>query len=56
MTIAQATEWRKRQEEVRRLVDAGGWQAVRQHHELGLLWAACQKDSRRYVDAMFRDQ
>jgi hypothetical protein len=41
---------------IRRLVDAAGWQAVRQHPELGPLWAACLEDSRRHVDAVFRDQ
>ena len=37
-------------DEVRKLVDAGGWDAVRKHPEL---WAVVQKerkDSRRYVD------
>lgn len=53
MTAAQKTEWSKRQDEVRRLVDAGGWQAIRQHSQLGPLWSAVLSESRKYVDAIF---
>lgn len=53
MTNAQKAEWSKRQDEVRRLVDARGWQAVRQHPQLGKLYAACLEESRQYTDAIF---
>lgn len=54
MTEKQKREWAARQNEVRRIVDANGWQAVRQHPEFGTLWAACLEDSRRFADAADR--
>ena len=42
-------------EEIRKLVDSQGWDAVRSHPVLGSLWAAEVKRSQQYVDAISRE-
>ena len=41
---------REQAAEIRRLVDAGGWVAVRQHPDLWAVWQAQYVASQRYVD------
>lgn len=37
---------------IRKLVDQGGWDAVRNHQELSKVWAAFRKASKDYTNSV----
>ena len=39
-------------DKIRRIVSERGWEAVRNHPELSVVWAKCLNDSANYVNAV----
>jgi len=42
----------KTNEQIKKLVDEGGWDKVRAHPEFGPMWKRIQDESKKYVNAV----